>query len=109
VPPGTYVGKLEVRAGARQAAFALRVRVLDFVLPDLPEGSFYMNIWQDPAAVARWAKVPVWSEAHWKLLEVYARDLAAQGRRVVAERFRIERMAQDALRVFEKARSRFAV
>ena len=36
-----------------------------------------------------------------------ARDLAAQGRRVVADRFRSERMAQDALRVFEKARSRF--
>ena len=83
VQPGTYVGKLEVRAGARQADFALRVRVLDFVLPDLPEGSFYMNIWQDPAAVARWAKVPVWSEEHWKLLEVYARDLAAHGQKSI--------------------------
>jgi glycosyltransferase involved in cell wall biosynthesis len=36
-----------------------------------------------------------------------ARDMAAQGRRVVADRFRVERMAQDALRVFDKARSRF--
>ncbi|MGD0922521.1 MAG: hypothetical protein ABSA70_12270, partial [Terriglobia bacterium] len=70
--PGTYTGKLEVRAGNREVNFTLHLRVLDFTLPDMPEGSFYLNIWQDPAAVARWAKVPVWSEQHWELLEAYA-------------------------------------
>ena len=82
-PPGTYTGKLEVRAGSREVNFALNLHVLDFTLPDLPEGSFYLNIWQDPAAVARWAKVPEWSEQHWKLLAVYAQDLAAHGQKSI--------------------------
>jgi hypothetical protein len=83
VQPGTYAGKVQVRAGNREVNFTLNLRVLDFTLPDMPEGSFYLNIWQDPAAVARWAKVPVWSEQHWKLLEAYARDLAAHGQKSI--------------------------
>lgn len=81
--PGMYAGKLEIRAGSRQANFTLNVRVLEFTMPDLREGKFYLNIWQDPAAVARWAKVPLWSEEHWKLLEAYARDLAEHGQKSI--------------------------
>ena len=77
--PGTYTGRVIVHAGRHEAAFAIHLRVLDFTLPDLTEGAFYLNIWQAPEAVARFAKVPLWSDAHWKLLEAYARDLAAHG------------------------------
>jgi len=81
--PGVYVGKLGVTTGSQSATLTIELRVLDFTLPDLPEGAFYLNIWQDPAAVARWAKVPMWSEEHWKLLEAYARDLAVHGQKSI--------------------------
>jgi hypothetical protein len=80
---GLYVGKLGAAAGNQSATFTIELRVLDFSLPDLSDGNFYLNIWQDPAAVARWAKVPVWSERHWKLLEAYARDLAEHGQKSI--------------------------
>ncbi len=80
---GIYVGKLVVRAGSQEAVFTINLGVLDFALPDPAEWTFYLNIWQDPAAVARWAKVPLWSEEHWKLLEAYARDLAAHGEKSI--------------------------
>jgi len=81
--PGAYVGKLGVEAGSQNATFTINLRVLNFTLPDPPDWVFYLNIWQDPAAVARWARVPLWSEQHWKLLEAYARDLAANGQKSV--------------------------
>ena len=81
--PGVYQDAIQVRAGSKAANFIIQVRVLDFTLPDLTNGSFYLNIWQDPEAVARYAHVPLWSEEHWKLLEAYARDLAAHGQKSI--------------------------
>jgi hypothetical protein len=81
--PGDYQNVIKVRAGSHEAVFRIQTRVLDFTLPGMPEGSFYLNIWQDPAAVARYAHVPLWSEEHWKLLEAYARDLAAHGQKSI--------------------------
>jgi hypothetical protein len=81
--PGVYQDTISVRAGLQSASFNIQVRVLDFTLPEPSDGSFYLNIWQDPEAVARYAHVPLWSEEHWKLLEAYGRDLAAHGQKSI--------------------------
>jgi hypothetical protein len=81
--PGKYQAAFQVRAASRERKVSLELTVLDFQLPPLTRGQFYLNIWQDPAAVARWAKVPLWSEKHWKLLEAYAADMAAHGQRSI--------------------------
>ncbi|HET7214816.1 MAG TPA: carbohydrate-binding family 9-like protein [Terriglobia bacterium] len=81
---GDYEGGLEIRAGAESKRFKLSLRVLDFTLPGMVQGNFDLNIWQDPAAVARVAKVPLWSPEHWKLLEAYTRDLAAHGQKAIS-------------------------
>lgn len=81
--PDVYHDTIQVRAGSQAASFDIYVRVLDFTLPDPSDGSFYLNIWQDPEAVARYAHVPLWSEEHWKLLEAYARDLVAHGQKSI--------------------------
>jgi Glycoside hydrolase 123, catalytic domain/Carbohydrate family 9 binding domain-like/Glycoside hydrolase 123 N-terminal domain len=81
---GDYTGALEIYAGAESKRFELSLRVLDFTLPGMAKGNFDLNIWQDPAAVARVAKVPLWSPEHWKLLEAYTRDLAAHGQKSIS-------------------------
>ncbi|HEV2247080.1 MAG TPA: DUF4091 domain-containing protein, partial [Terriglobia bacterium] len=82
--PGAYKGALKVEAGGESKQLELSLRVLDFTLPGMKQGDFYLNIWQDPAAVARVAKVPLWSPEHWKLLEAYTQDLAAHGQRSIS-------------------------
>ena len=82
--PGDYNGALEVEAGSERKQLERSLRVLDFTLPGMKQGDFYLNIWQDPAAVARVAKVPLWSPEHWKLLEAYTQDLAAHGQRSIS-------------------------
>jgi hypothetical protein len=82
-PPAVYEGVLKVNAGSQSKRFDISVHVLDLTLPDITKGSFYLNIWQDPAAVARMAHVRLWSPAHWKLLEAYTRNLADHGQRSI--------------------------
>lgn len=81
---GEYSGRLEIHAGAESKRFEISLHVLDLTLPDINKGPFYLTIWQDPAAVARVADVPLWSPAHWKLLEAYARNLADHGERSIS-------------------------
>ena len=82
-PARNYTGVLRIHAGHESARFEITLQVLGFTLPDITKGSFYLNIWQDPASVARVAKVPLWSPAHWKLLAAYARDLADHGQKSI--------------------------
>ncbi|TAM81013.1 MAG: DUF4091 domain-containing protein [Acidobacteria bacterium] len=82
--PGDYKGALTIKAGSESRQFDLSLRVLDFTLPGMTKGGFYLNIWQDPAAVARVAQVPLWSPEHWKLLEAYAQNLAAHGQKSIS-------------------------
>ncbi len=82
--PGEYKGALQIQAGPQSKRFDISLRVLGFTLPDITKSGFYLNIWQDPAAIARVAKVPLWSPAHWKLLEAYARNLADHGERSIS-------------------------
>ncbi len=81
---GDYQGALEIHAGAQSKRLELTLHVFDFTLPGMTQGNFDLNIWQDPAAVARVAKVPLWSPEHWKLLEAYTRNLAAHGQKSIS-------------------------
>ena len=82
--PGDYKGAIRIQAGRLNKRFQVSLHVFDFTLPDMTRGNFYLNIWQDPAAVARVGKVPLWSPAHWKLLEAYTRNLAAHGQKSIS-------------------------
>jgi Domain of unknown function (DUF4091)/Carbohydrate family 9 binding domain-like len=81
--PAVYRASLRVNGGRESKRFEISLHVLNFTLPDLTQGSFYLNIWQDPAAVARVYHVPLWSQAHWKLLETYTRNLADHGQKSI--------------------------
>jgi hypothetical protein len=77
---GSYRGRIVIRfVDVRSDTYSVALRILPFALPDPAENAFHLNIWQDPAAIARWHNVELWSEAHWTLIERYAENLAAHG------------------------------
>ncbi len=76
--PGVYTGRIEALAGAHAQSASVRVEVLADALPDARQGRFHLDLWQHPAAIARYHRTPLWSEAHWTLLRAYTR-LAADG------------------------------
>ena len=81
IETGIYSGGLlELSASSgHQAYFTVTVELLPASLPAPPDWSFYLNIWQDPSGVARAYNMELWSEEHWRLLELYASNFAAHG------------------------------
>ncbi len=80
---GRYSGPLTLSADDRSQEFTLDLEVLEATLPDPPDYSFYLNLWQDPNGVARAHKVKLWSEEHWRLLALYAENLAQHGEKSI--------------------------
>jgi hypothetical protein len=87
VPPeakaGAHAGRVLIQAGALQMEIPLSLEVLPATLPDPRQSGFQLSIWQDPAAIARVAGTPLWSERHWELIRTYARNAAAHGQKTV--------------------------
>jgi hypothetical protein len=78
-----YLGTLTLKADNRSLDFPMELEVLDATLPDPPDYSFYLNIWQDPHGVARAHKVDLWSDEHWRLLSLYGENLASHGEKSI--------------------------
>jgi len=68
--PGDYAGTITVRAvGAGPVEAALKLRVIDWTLPDPNVFAAHMDIVQSPESVAMAYDVPMWSDAHLRLLD----------------------------------------
>jgi hypothetical protein len=84
VLPGKYRGKVTVLANGRKlAALPVELKIDAFTLPDPEDYSFYLDLWQHPAQIADQLGLKRWSEEHWKILEVYLRELARAGQKVI--------------------------
>jgi hypothetical protein len=70
-------------AGKKLATLPVELHVDAFILPDPEDYSFYLDLWQHPAQVADQLRLKRWSEEHWKILEVYLRELARAGQKVI--------------------------
>jgi hypothetical protein len=67
---GEYSGTLTVRAeGATAVSVPLTVKVFDWALPAPEKYVSEIDLLQSPESVAVAYDVPLWSEAHWKLLD----------------------------------------
>jgi hypothetical protein len=67
---GRYDGELTLfAAGMTKTSFPVRLQVFDWKLPAPKESTYYAGIDQSPWSLARSAKVKLWSEKHWKLVE----------------------------------------
>lgn len=70
IAAGLYRGKVTVwAAGQKDVEVPLEIQVADWDLPDSRDFTTFMNIVESPDSVALQYGVPMWSDAHWKLLD----------------------------------------
>jgi hypothetical protein len=69
--PGKYTGKIRIVAdGETPVEVPIEMEVAgNWVLPDARDFWLYMSFVQSPDTLAMEYGVPMWSEAHWKLIE----------------------------------------
>ena len=80
--PGRYSGMFRLTAkGGRSVSYPLDLEVLSRELPE--KNDFYLDLWQNACAVARYHHVPPYSKAHYIVLEPLMRELAAAGQKAV--------------------------
>jgi hypothetical protein len=77
--PGGYKGTLSVRAGDRTLRAPVRLRVIDWTLPDPAAFETVMALEQSPYGVAKAYKLEPWSAEHWARLEASMRRLGQVG------------------------------
>lgn len=65
------------------ASITLPLHVYPYVLPAPRDWSFYLDLWQHNANIARKHDVPLWSDAHFAVLEKYVASLAALGQKAI--------------------------
>ena len=87
--PGVYAGRV---VAYRQFGFEdeercwegeLALRVHAVTLPAVREWSYDLDLWQHYTAVARHHRVPLWSDAHFDLIDRYCACLAELGQKAV--------------------------
>lgn len=59
------------------------VNLHDPALPDPRHFTYHLDLWQHPTGIARGHGVPLWSEAHWQLIDLYAQELARLGQKAI--------------------------
>lgn len=81
---GLYTSELTVKNGSRVlGSLKLEVEVQRRTLPAPSQWAFHLDLWQNPFAVARYHRVPLWSRAHFDLLEKELQSYADAGGKVI--------------------------
>lgn len=79
---GTYSGTITVSLdGGSKQTLAYSISVVDKTMPEMKDRKFHLDLWQNPFAVARWAGVEPWSDAHLDAMRPLMTRLAAAGQR----------------------------
>ena len=79
---GRYAGVFTVKAaGGRRIDFPVSLTVRDRTLPERP--AFFLDLWQNPWAVARYHGVKPFSRLHYALMRPLYEELAAAGQKVI--------------------------
>jgi len=80
------VVEVSVPADAKPGVYAcgaMRLRVVDRVLPPAKEWAYYLDLWQHPWAVARMAGVKPFSKAHYDAMRPVYELLASAGQKTI--------------------------
>jgi hypothetical protein len=83
-PPGVYKGKIKlIYQDDSSKALNFSINIQDHVLPPPSDWEFHLDLWQNPFAVARFHKIPLWSQDHWELLKPLLTLLANAGQKCI--------------------------
>lgn len=81
---GQYTTRITVKNNSEiLGSLKLDVQVLSRTLPEPSKWSFHLDLWQNPFAVARYYRVPLWSEAHFRALKKEMKPYADAGGKVI--------------------------
>ena len=80
---GTYRGSVVITTGSDSLYLPVSIRVQEMVLPPPRDWHYHLDLWQNPYAIARYHKVPVWSQDHWYLVRKYLDLLAEAGQKCI--------------------------
>jgi hypothetical protein len=69
----------ECRAGS----FSGTLEVAAYVMHDVKENKFHLDLWQHPSNLARKAETPLWSDAHFAVIDRYLKSLGELGQKAV--------------------------
>ncbi|MBR4185341.1 MAG: DUF4091 domain-containing protein, partial [Clostridia bacterium] len=70
-------------AETEAGSFSGAVEVSNYVLHDVRENKFHLDLWQHPSNLARKAETPLWSDAHFAVIERYLKSLGELGQKAV--------------------------
>jgi hypothetical protein len=62
----------------------IRLQVADVTLPDVADWTYHLDLWQHCTSIARYHRVPLWSDAHFALIDRYYASLAQLGQKAVS-------------------------
>ncbi len=78
--PGRYDGTIEIYSDQFDVvSLPISLTVYDYVLPDIQDYSFDLDVWIHPVAIADFHGVEPWSEEHWDAMNPYFENLASWG------------------------------
>lgn len=81
---GTYSGDVKLIVdGTEVARNSVEIEVADVTLSNVSEWDFFLNVWMNPAAIARRHNMELWSKEHLYACRPYISDLAAHGQKTV--------------------------
>lgn len=81
--PGTYKGELKLRSASGTQKIPFSFEVIEMTLPEPSEWKFHLDLWQNPYSIARYHKVELWSEEHFRYMEPVMKILAEAGQKVI--------------------------
>lgn len=81
---GDYTGTLTIQAaGQKPLSLKIALKVVNRTLPNPKDWAFHLDLWQNPYAVARYYKVPLWSQAHFDAMRPIMQTLADAGQKII--------------------------
>jgi len=93
IPENAAAGTYTVKVGLylsemfgselKAAEGEVTVEVLDYIMPKPAEHKFHLDLWQHASNIARKHETPMWSDAHFAVLEQYIKSLGELGQKAV--------------------------
>ena len=78
--PGNYTAQITVSGkNLKPMSLQLKLQVINRTLPSPQQWATNLDLWQNPYAVARYCKVPLWSKAHFDAMRPIMKMLADAG------------------------------